>query len=305
MNKNPMNKPAPLSTNPANQNSNLVNQNRTGFTTGAPNAEMQQIQQRLWVKDQEVSALKVQNRHLIAKLEEAEKKSEPNQINTQKIATEIQSQLRPLISEIEKSLKDSFDILKSTMRGIYQQSQRAQQAVEEIGAHSREVEQRMSEQRKADQVYYQEKILAMVTSFGDRIERQLENRLRSLSVVELMNAKQNEVLADIDMMKASVSELILNHQSLRNEIRNLSGIGELDLHSSSIEKITEIFAESNAQKKSAEIKLSTNESFLKENKIELSSNELAELAKIDSILEPGNSSNQEKPVESKFTLDYL
>lgn len=305
MNKNPLNKSAsPVSRN-TNQASNLNPQYKTGFTTSATTAESQHLQQRLWVKEQEVSALKVQNRHLIAKLEESEKKSEPNQINTQKVSNEVQSQLRPLIAEIEKSLKDSFDILKSTMRGIYQQSQRAQQAVEEIGAHSKEVEQRMAELRKADQVYYQEKILSMVTSFGDRIERQLDNRLRNLSVVELMNTKQNEVLADIDILKASISELILNHQSLKNEIRNLSGIGELDLSSSSIEKITEIFVESNAQKKKSTQQANTDETFLKNTKNELSPTELAEITQIDSFSEDSKMNETEKSVESKFTLDYL
>ena len=76
---------------------------RATTTSGATSAEGQQAQQRLWVKEQEVSALKVQNRHLIAKLEDAEKSAEPNKINTQKIASEIQNQLRPLIGDIEKS----------------------------------------------------------------------------------------------------------------------------------------------------------------------------------------------------------
>jgi regulator of replication initiation timing len=211
-----------MNTNKPNSTTTKLNQNsRASTTSGATSAEVQQVQQRLWVKEQEVSALKVQNRHLIAKLEEAEKSAEPNKINTQKIATEIQNQLRPLIGEIEKSLTESFDILKGTMRGIYQQSQRAQQAVEDIGAHSREIELRTNEQRKADQVYYQEKILSMVTSFGERIERQLENRLRSLAVVELMNTKQNEVLADVEMLKSSLASLVVSNENLRSEIKTL------------------------------------------------------------------------------------
>ena len=217
---------------------------RATTTSGATSAEGQQAQQRLWVKEQEVSALKVQNRHLIAKLEDAEKSAEPNKINTQKIASEIQNQLRPLIGDIEKSLTESFDILKGTMRGIYQQSQRAQQAVEDIGAHTREVELRNNEQRKADQVYYQEKILSMVTSFGERIERQLENRLRNLAVVELMNTKQNEVLADIDMIKGAMSELMVSNESLRYEIKTLLK-ESAQRNSSNIEKIAGIFSESN------------------------------------------------------------
>ena len=50
----------------------------------------------------------------------------------------------------------SFEILQSTMRGIYQQSARAQQAVEDMAAQSRDLENRMNEQRKADQNFYQE-----------------------------------------------------------------------------------------------------------------------------------------------------
>ncbi len=256
------------------------NNNRASTTSGATSAETQQLQQRLWVKEQEVSALKVQNRHLIAKLEDAEKSAQPNQINTQKIANEIQNQLRPLIAEIEKSLTESFDILKSTMRGIYQQSQRAQQAVEDIGAHSRAVELRLNEQRKADQVYYQEKILSMVTSFGDRIERQLENRLRNLAVVELMNTKQNEVLADIDMLKSSMASLVVSNESLRAEIKS----------NSSIDKIAAIFTENNLQKINAQEEARQEEAFLKGQQIAMAADE---------------ETSSEEPNKNRITLDYL
>jgi len=260
---------------------------RATTTSGATSAESQQVQQRLWVKEQEVSALKVQNRHLIAKLEDAEKSAEPNQINTQKIANEIQNQLRPLIGEIEKSLTESFDILKGTMRGIYQQSQRAQQAVEDIGAHSKETELRTNESRKADQVYYQEKILSMVTSFGERIERQLENRLRNLAVVELMNTKQNEVLADVDMLKGAIAELMVSNESLRSEIKILLKESSLR-NSSNIEKIAEIFSESNQLKRDAFQEAQLSEIFLKDQKI-------------------NNQVENSKPQKTtdNFTLDYL
>jgi hypothetical protein len=249
------------------------------------NIEAQQLQQRLWVKEQEVSALKVQNRHLIAKLEESEKKAEqnaqPQQINTQLIATEIQNQIKPLIGEIEKSLKESFDMLKSTMRGIYQQSQRAQQAVEDIGAHAREVETRHNEARKADQVYYQEKILSMVTSFGDRIERQLENRLRNLAVVELMNTKQNEVLADIEMIKGAISELIISNEGLRQEMRK----------NANLEQVLEKFSENNHRKSEIVRSVSESEKIMKDTA---------------SHVEQNTSSNdEENSIESPITLDYL
>lgn len=262
--------------------------NRATTTSGATSAESQQVQQRLWVKEQEVSALKVQNRHLIAKLEDAEKSAEPNQINTQKIANEIQNQLRPLIGEIEKSLTESFDILKGTMRGIYQQSQRAQQAVEDIGAHSRETELRTNESRKADQVYYQEKILSMVTSFGERIERQLENRLRNLAVVELMNTKQNEVLADVDMLKGAIAELMVSNESLRSEIKVLLKESSLR-NSSNIEKIAEIFSESNQLKRDAFQEAQLSEIFLKDQK----------------IINHSENSKPQKTTDHHLTLDYL
>ncbi len=263
---------------------------RATTTSGATSAEGQQAQQRLWVKEQEVSALKVQNRHLIAKLEDAEKSAEPNKINTQKIASEIQNQLRPLIGDIEKSLTESFDILKGTMRGIYQQSQRAQQAVEDIGAHTREVELRNNEQRKADQVYYQEKILSMVTSFGERIERQLENRLRNLAVVELMNTKQNEVLADIDMIKGAMSELMVSNESLRSEIKTLLK-ESAQRNSSNIEKIAGIFSESNQLKRDALQEAQLSEVFLKDQK--------------NSINNSDHFSAQDQTSENRITLDYL
>ena len=277
-----------MNTNQANnpKTSNTSNNTRASTTSGAVSAESQQVQQRLWVKEQEVSALKVQNRHLIAKLEDSEKSAEPNQINTQKIANEIQNQLKPLIADIQKSLTESFDILKGTMRGIYQQSQRAEKAVEDIGAHARETEMRMNEHRKADQVYYQEKILSMVTTFGERIERQLENRLRNLAVVELMNTKQNEVLADVDQIKNALAELMISNESLRAEIKGV--VKETSLrNNSNIEKIAEIFSESNKLKRDALQEGQFSELFLKDTKAK------------------NNDGSSDGHSEPRFTLDHL
>lgn len=179
------------------------------------------LEQRIWVKEQEVSALKVQNRHLLAKLDEAEKTARPNQINTQFVAVEVQKSLQPVIQELEKSIKGAFEILQSTMRGIYQQSQRCQQAVEEIGAHSRDIEVRINEQRKADHVFFQEKILASVTAFCDRMERQIENRLKSLSVIDVLSSKQNEMLNDVDQMKAMITGIHKNSDLNRSDLSRI------------------------------------------------------------------------------------
>jgi hypothetical protein len=182
-------------------NSNQSNGNHpTSSSLQQSNAE-----QKIWIKEQEVSALKVQNRHLLAKLEDAEKSAKPNQVNTQFIAIEVQKSLQPVLQQLEKSIQGAFEILQSTMRGVYQQSQRCQQAVEEMGAHTRDIEVRIHEQRKADHVFFQEKILTSVTAFTDRMERQIENRLKALSGIELMNNKQNEMLNDVDQMKSMIN----------------------------------------------------------------------------------------------------
>lgn len=190
----------------------------------------QLIQQRLKVREQEVSALKTQNRHLLEKLESVEKSAKPNQINTHLVAQEVQKHLEPVIADMQNMMKSSFEILQSTMRGIYQQSQRAQQAVEESAAQSRDLEIRMNEQRKTDQNFYQDKIFSMIAAFCDRIERQIEIRLKALATVELLNTKQNEVLEDVESMKGLIASIQKNSESGRGEIaridRNISEANE-------------------------------------------------------------------------------
>ncbi len=181
----------------------------------------QLLQQRLSVREQEINSLKVQNRHLLNRIEELEKNSKPNQINTQFVADDVHRHLEPVISQLQNTITSSFEILQSTMRGIYQQSQRAQQAVEDMAAHSRDLEVRMNEQRKADQNFYQDKMFSMIGAFCDRVERQIEIRMKALSTVELMNTKQNEVLADIENIKASITVMHKNSDSNRGEIARI------------------------------------------------------------------------------------
>jgi hypothetical protein len=181
----------------------------------------QLLQQRLHVRENEINALKVQNRHLIGKLEELENQAKPNQINTKFVADDVHRHLEPVIAQMQSTMTASFEILQSTMRGIYQQSQRAQQAVEDMTSQSRDLEMRMNEQRKSDQNYYQDKIFSMIGAFCDRVERQIDIRLKSLSVVELMNAKQNEVLSDVESMKSTLSIMQKNSENGRGEISRI------------------------------------------------------------------------------------
>ncbi len=191
------------------------------YSSNNPNNNPQLLQQRLSVREQEINALKVQNRHLLSKIEEVEKNAKPNQINTQFVADEVHKHLEPVINQLQNTITTSFEILQSTMRGIYQQSQRAQQAVEDMAAHSRDLEMRMNEQRKADQNFYQDKMFSMIGAFCDRVERQIEIRMKALATVELMNTKQNEVLSDVESIKGSINQMQKNSDSNRGEISRI------------------------------------------------------------------------------------
>lgn len=172
-----------------------------------PAADLQQTQQRLWVREQEINALKVQNRHLLTKLEQAEASAKPNQINTQSVADEVQRNLKPVLAEIEKSLKNAFDLLQSTMRGIYQQSSRAQQAVEDMTRHTRDIQNHM-----------QENVATSMGTFCDRLERQILSRLNG---IETMVQKQNEMLMDIETMKVAFQGMQKNSESNRAEVSRI------------------------------------------------------------------------------------
>jgi len=165
------------------------------------------LQQRLQVREQEISGLKIQNRHLLGKIEELEKQAKPNQIDTQFVADEVRKHLDPVIQQVTSTITASFEMLQSTMRGIYQQSQRSQKAVEDMFAYTRDLELRLNDQRKQDQNFYQDKVFSMIGNFCDRLERQIEIRLKSLSAVELMNLKQNEVLGELEALKVAVKSI--------------------------------------------------------------------------------------------------
>jgi len=223
---------------------------------GKNNQDLQQLQQRNWVKEQEVSALKVQNRHLLSKLEEAEVRAKPNQLYTQQISSEIQNYLKPLATEIqrqnqvtqiqiEKSLSQAFEMIQSTLRGVYQQSLRAQETVETLSAHTRDLELKMSEQRKADQFYFQEKVFSSMTAFCERIERQIETRLKALSSIDILSAKQSEVLDDVESLKISVQGMFKNSESNRADLsrfdkqvsENTQKLGEIEIYGRNSEEL--------------------------------------------------------------------
>jgi hypothetical protein len=228
---------------------NRADANRVEANAAAPSGQkidLHSLQQKAWVKEQEINALKVQNRHLISKLEEAEKNFQPGQVYSQQIASEVQNYLKPVIGQIEKSLAQAFELLQGTLRGVYQQSQRAQSSFDDLANHSREFEMKMHEQRKGDQLYFQEKIFSSITAFCDRMERQIETRMSALQVVELMNIKQNEVLSDVESMKSMVLAMNKNSDLNRGEISRIEKevietnqrITEIQMQGSSAEEMT-------------------------------------------------------------------
>jgi hypothetical protein len=181
----------------------------------------QLLQQRLNVREQEISALKVQNRHLLEKIEELEKKAEPNKIDTSFVADEVKRTLDPVIQQLKTTMTSSFEVLQSTMRGIYQQSQRSEKAVSDLSAHTRELEIRLNDQRKQDQNFYQDKVFSMIGNFCDRLERQIEIRLKALGAVEMIGGKQNEILGDLESLKSALGSIQRNSESGRSDLNRM------------------------------------------------------------------------------------
>ena len=181
----------------------------------------QLLQQRLNVREQEINALKVQNRHLLGRIEDLEKEAAPNQIDTQFVADEVRRHLDPVVQQLKTTINSSFEILQSTMRGIYQQSQRSEKAVNDMASHTRELEIRLNDQRKQDQNFYQDKVFSMISNFSDRLERQVEIRLKALGQIEILNAKQNEILSELESMKNSQESVQKNAEINRNEIARM------------------------------------------------------------------------------------
>jgi hypothetical protein len=107
------------------------------------------------------------------------------------------------------------------MRGIYQQSQRAEKAVADMSAQTRELEIRLNDQRKQDQNFYQDKIFSMISNFCDRLERQIEIRLKSLGTIEILSAKQNEILVDLESVKSAVAAVQRNSESSRGDVSRM------------------------------------------------------------------------------------
>ncbi len=206
-------------------NSNHQNQNQNQNQNQVNNT--QYLQHRLHVREQEINALKVQNRHLLGKIEELEQAAEPNQIDTQFVADEVKRHIDPVVQALQTTLNASFEMIQSTLKGIYQQSQRSQNAVEEMAAHAQGLETRMNEQRKQDQIFYQDKVFAMIGNFCDRLERQIDVRLRSLSVVEMVHSRQNEILVDLETLKAAIFSVQKFSEANRSDIHRIEKTSSL------------------------------------------------------------------------------
>lgn len=87
-----------------------------------------------------------------------------------------------------------------------------------MASYTRELEVRLNDQRKQDQNFYQDRIFSMIGNFTDRLERQIEIRLKSLGTVEVLNAKQNEILNELETLKSSFNGVQKNSEISRGEI---------------------------------------------------------------------------------------
>lgn len=202
-----------------------------------------------WAKEQENNALKVQNRHLVSQLNELEKRSSAQPINVQALALEVRQQIKPVIDEIqkqvtaiqaqqEKNLKQAFELMQSTLRGVYQQTQRAQNAIETSTLQTRDLENRMAEARKADLVFFQEKIFSLISAFLDRMERQIDQRLSNLGALDVIVTKQNEALVDLEALRNQLLQISRNTEGSKSEVNRV----EKTVHES-IQKLLELEAQ--------------------------------------------------------------
>jgi hypothetical protein len=214
------------------------------------------LTQRLWVKEQEVAALKTQNRHLIARLEELEQKKTDVEENTAALGefrgnlttqlsaalNSIQEQIHrftnQILSSTETSLKSGFDTIQQTMRALYTQNQRSQQQIEKavgsIGTLEQRVDTQASEvlnQSKVHNLQFQDKVIGNLNGFMDRVERLMDSRLQGLSEIARLDYKQEELLTEIKNLTAASPRAEI--KLLRGELKAV--LAELDALKSQME----------------------------------------------------------------------
>ncbi len=247
------------------------------------------LNQRLWVKEQEVQALKTQNRHLIARLEDLEKKKTDVEENTAALGefrgtlttqlsaalNAIQEQIHRFTSQIlastETSLKSGFDTIQQTMRALYTQNQRGQQQIEtavgSIGNLEKRVDQQANEvmnQTKVQNFQFQDKVLGNLNGFMDRIERLMESRLQGLSELARIDYKQEELLREIKALtaaspRAEIKLLRGQLQAVLSDMENLRS----QLQASSPQDAIEVLVQAQEKKTRAIETKSEMETYLK------------------------------------------
>lgn len=247
------------------------------------------LNQRLWVKEQEVQALKTQNRHLIARLEELEKKKTDVEENTHALGefrgtlttqltaalNAIQEQIHRFTNQIlgatETSLKSGFETIQQTMKALYTQNQRGQQQIENavgsIGNLEKRVDQQANEvmnQTKVHNLQFQDKVIGNLNGFMDRIERLMDSRLQGLSELSRLDYKQEELLREIKALTAASprAEIKLLRGQLQAVLTDMENL-RAQLQSSSPQDAIEVLVQAQEKKTRAIATKSEMETYLR------------------------------------------
>ncbi len=253
------------------------------------------VEKRIWAKDQEIAALKLQNKHLLTKVDQIERAMAGNDpresahaIKTaviqglhQTLSQMIQAELSPMVKalqneevvlrlgNIEKqvaqfmsqfqnvlltmseklaqvttqiphtvqktvsvNLDKGLGQIHDTIKGLYSQASRAEASVERMLGRVGDLDKRVEEINRQSS----EKTYSTMNAFFDRIERQIEIRMKSLGEIESVRAKQNETLVDLESIRQTATSLLRVMEESRSDLGRVERqIQELSVRSVDLE----------------------------------------------------------------------
>jgi chromosome segregation ATPase len=233
-----------------NQNSAQGSGSASGSNTtnqAAPN--MQQIQLALRIREQEVSALKAQNKHLIERIQEHEGTKHGIEENNQLISSfrgqldqqltaalnglqeQVQRFTKAVLVNTESALKGGFEAIQGTLKAIYTQSQRGQEQISQSLKIVQEIDKRIEghsidvlTQAKVQNLQFQDKLTANIQNFLDRVERTIDSRLEALSGLDSLRGKQEETLKSLESVDRGRADMISKLMSLEITQKNTDSV---------------------------------------------------------------------------------
>lgn len=202
-----------------------------------------------WVKEQEIQALKVQNRHLIQRIEELENSKSDIEVNNKLISNfqgqldqqlthalnqlqqQVQKFTRAVLTNTEAALKNGFESIQGTMKALYSQNQRGQEQIDRALQSTLRLEEKIENhqidvlaQAKVQNLQFQDRLVGNIQNFCDRIERVVDQRLEGLSALDSLKGKQEESIKLLSNVDQHRSDLISKVMSLEITQKNTDSV---------------------------------------------------------------------------------